>query len=576
MTRALLQQACDCNEIRRLDLHTGLFLEKLGGGNQPELLLAATLAAAAVGSGHTCLPLSRAAELFPNLNPLLFPESASWRKILLATPVVDCPGKIAPLILDAADKLYLYRFYSYEEQIARDLLKRYNASIEVDRQQVRKLLNRLFPERRKTDDQQAAAALAPDRRLLIISGGPGTGKTYTVARILGLLQALHNTPLRIALAAPTGKAAARLEESLRGAKRSIPAELAENIPEQAQTLHRLLGFMPGSDTFRYNRANPFHLDLLVLDEASMIDVPMMAALLQALPPKTRLILLGDSNQLASVEAGSVFADLCITDALTDSVITLRASYRFRETSGIGALAAAVNSGSMRQVDAVAAADFPDLEIRYDTGRKQAQWLHAQIIRGFQDMFTASSVDKAMQAMEKFRLFCAVRKGPSGVETINELARQVLSRSGLIPKDTDWYEGKPIIIRRNHYDLQLFNGDTGLLWYDQNKQLQAWFIRADNQLHPVSPARLPDHETAYGITIHKAQGSEFDEVLLLLPEDQNRILSRELLYTGITRARGKLSLCCSRKILTAAVNQQTLRYSGLVDKLRHYSNIYNHS
>ena len=567
MMRTLLQQACDRNEIRRLDLHTGLFLEKLGGGNQPELLLAATLAAAAVGNGHTCLPLAQAAELSPLPDLSVFPDSATWRKILLSTPVVDRPGSIAPLILDADNRLYLYRFYRYEADIARDLLKRAGQSIEVDSRQARELLHDLFPDHHKTDDQQTAAALALTRRLLVISGGPGTGKTHTVARILALIQALHDKPLRIGLAAPTGKAAARLQEAICRAKLSIPTELAENIPEQAQTLHRLLGFRPGEDTFRYNHTNPLHLDLLVLDEASMIDVVLMDSLLQALPAQTRLILLGDPNQLASVEAGSVFADLCSTEPLADSVITLRTSYRFRGTSGIGALATAINSGSIQKVDSVVATDFSDLDIHYSTDQHQKHWLRKQIIKGFQEMVTASSVEEAMQAMKKFRVLCAVRKGPAGVETINKLAERVLRENGLIPGDTDWYQGKPIIIRRNHYDMELFNGDTGLLWRDQDNRLRAWFMRPDNQLHPVSPARLPDHDTAYGITVHKAQGSEFDRVLLLLPGEQSRVLSRELLYTGITRARNTLSLCCSRDILAAAVRQRTIRWSGLTEKLR---------
>jgi len=567
MMRTLLQQACERNEIRRLDLHTGLFLEKLGGGNQPELLLAATLASAAVNNGHTCLPLAQAAELSTQPDPSLFPDSASWRKILLSTPVVDRPGSIAPLILDGDNRLYLYRFYRYEVHIARDLLRRADQTMTVDSRQAWKLLHNLFPNHHETDDQQTAAALAPARRFLVISGGPGTGKTHTVARILALIQALHDNTLCIGLAAPTGKAAARLQEAICRAKLSIPTELAENIPEQSQTLHRLLGFRPREGTFRYNRTNPLHLDLLVLDEASMIDVVLMDSLLQALPEQTRLILLGDPNQLASVEAGSVFADLCSTEPLADSVITLRTSYRFRETSGIGALATAINSGSIQEVDSVVAADFPDLDIHYSTGQHQEHWLREQIIKGFQEMVTASSVEEAMQAMKKFRVLCAVRKGPAGVETINKLAERILSQARLIPGDTSWYQGKPIIIRRNHYDMELFNGDTGLLWRDRNNRLQAWFIRPDNQLHPVSTARLPDHDTAYGITVHKAQGSEFDQVLLILPREQSRVLSRELLYTGITRARSKLSLCCSRDILTAAIRQRTIRWSGLTEKFR---------
>ncbi len=598
MMRTLLQQACDRGEIRLLDLHIGLFLEKLAGRDtkMDELLLAGTLVSAAVGNGHVCQPLDQVTEISLQIDPSLIPDPDSWQKALLATPVVGSPGETTPLILDDHNRLYLYRFFQYEEQIARDLLNRAEGIMEVNDHPARKLLTQLFPAHNGINYQQLAAALALLKRLLVISGGPGTGKTHTVARILALIQALNvdTKPLRIGLAAPTGKAAARLEESIRNAKEFMPSELARNVPEQAQTLHRLLGFRPGFDNFRYNSKNPLHLDLLVVDEASMIDVVLMAGLVQALPAKTRLILLGDRNQLASVEAGSLFGDLCGTGApawspplcdrlrkltgaeqlpqatstpvMADSVVLLRTSYRFQDKSGIGSLAAAVNSGSMEQVDSVLASDFSDLRVCTLTGSNRDQWLQEQIILGFQAMLSASSVEDAYGAMQRFRFLCAVRKGPAGVQGINNLAEQVLSKAGLIDRDTDWYQGKPIIIRRNQYDMQLFNGDTGILWKDQNGLLRAWFIRPDNSLYPVTPARLPDHDTAYGITIHKAQGSEFDQVLLLLPEEKSRVLSRELIYTGITRARSSLILCCDPEILATTVRQRTRRHSGLAEKL----------
>ena len=592
--RTILQQACQQGDIRLLDLHLGLFLEKLAGKELPELLLAGTLAGAAVGNGHVCQPLNEVSGLSLQIQSSLIPDPVNWRKTLLSTPVVGQPGETTPLILDEHNRLYLYRYYQYEEQIAHDLRKRAKGILEVDNQRAQILLGQLFSTLTGTNTQQLAAALALLKPLLVISGGPGTGKTYTVARILALIQAMKTKPLRIGLAAPTGKAAARLEESIRKAKESIPCELGENIPEQAQTLHRLLGFQPGADDFRYNDKNPLHLDLLVLDEASMIDVVLMSGLLSALPAKTRLILLGDHNQLASVEAGSLFGDLCgngkpvwseqlcdrisqltetnglspapLASPIADSVIQLRTSYRFKDTSGIGSLATAVNSGSMEQVDTILSKDFSDLEVEFVTGNDRDTWLRQQILQGFQAMMNATLVEEAFSAMEKFRLLCAVRKGSAGVEGINIMAHQVLRQAGLISGDTDWYRGKPIIIRRNQYEMQLFNGDTGILWQDTDGQLRAWFRRPDNRLYPVTPARLPDHDTAYGITIHKAQGSEFDQVLLLLPEEESRVLSRELIYTGITRARSRLTLCCDRKILTMAVGQRTRRHSGLRDKL----------
>lgn len=600
MMRTMLQQACNRGEIRLLDLHVGLFLEKLAGGTRPELLLAGTLVTAAVGNGHVCLPLDQP-QAFPLQVPSeRIPETDTWADALLATPLVGRPGAVTPLILDQQNRLYLYRLYCYEQQIANDLLSQSGRVREVELEKARQLLTELFPGGQDADDQKTAAALALLKPLLVISGGPGTGKTYTVARILALRQALHaetkktEKALRIGLAAPTGKAAARLEESIRQAKTLLPPVLAANIPEQAQTLHRLLGYHPGTDEFRYSGKNPLHLDLLILDEASMIDVVLMAHLLQALPARTQLILLGDRNQLASVEAGSLFTDLCGSgepawspslcaqlseltgeqnlppstspSVMADSVVLLRTSYRFQDSSGIGSLAAAVNSGDIEEVDRVVRANFSDLEVWFLNGNDREQWLREQIIRGFAAMVGAPSLEKAFAAMEKFRFLCAVRKGPSGVEGINALAEQTLRRGGYLVSEADWYQGKPIIIRRNQYEMGLFNGDTGLLWKDEEGQLRAWFRRANNRLYPVTPARLPDHDTAYAMTIHKAQGSEFDQVLLLLPREESRVLGRELLYTGITRARSRLTLCSDRSILATAVRQRTRRYSGLKDRL----------
>lgn len=586
-----LHQACERGELRALDLQLGIFLEKLSGRSQPELLLAGTLAAAAVGNGHVCLPLDHIT--WPEA-PYL-PGPIPWRHILLASSVVGQPGETAPLILDDHNRLYLYRFYNYEQQIADFLRQRATQITIVDKTRAGALLKQLFPESRNVDFQQIAAAMSLLKPLLIISGGPGTGKTYTVARILALSQALQEKPLRIGLAAPTGKAAIRLEESIRKAKQTIEPHLAEAIPEQAQTLHRLLGFQPGGDDFRYNRTNPIPLDLLILDEASMIDIVLMAALVRGLPTTTRLILLGDRNQLASVEAGSLFADLCGTEdigwspvlrteltrltgikplpeaasnsTMTDAIIQLRASYRFREQSGIHTLATAVNNGSLEEVTWTLGSGFSDLEAEWSIDKKREIWLRDKIIQGFHNMLTASSLQEAYHRMESFRLLCAVRRGPAGVDQINTLAETLFSAAGCIAEQsTDWYKGKPIIIRRNHYEMQLFNGDTGIVWPDGHGRLRAWFMRSDNTLYPISPARLPEYDTAYAITIHKAQGSEFDNILLLLPEEDSRVLSRELLYTGITRARSKLTLCSTKNILAKAVDRQTRRHSGLQDKL----------
>uniref|UniRef100_UPI0040576855 exodeoxyribonuclease V subunit alpha n=1 Tax=Candidatus Electrothrix sp. TaxID=2170559 RepID=UPI0040576855 len=620
-----LHHACDSGEIRLLDLHLGFFLEKQAKREDkqqkhPSLLLAAILASAAVGNGHVCYPLQKTPE-HPTLAELIqeyCPHLQQWRKDLLATSVVGQPGEDAPLILDEQNHLYLYRFFCYEQFIASSLHNRAAGQLELDHQLAAQLLKQLFPQaiaentkNKDIDFQQMATALALIKPLVIISGGPGTGKTHTVARILAAIQSLQVRQqqgkkrkfLKIALAAPTGKAAARLEESIRKAKLSLPENLRHNIPEQAQTLHRLLGSRPGAATFRFNKENPLYLDLLILDEASMIDLEMMVNILEALPEKTRIILLGDRNQLASVEAGSLFADLCGDDGsrwspqlcaeleqltgtaglfsspshkraenasnnvLSDSLILLHTSYRFQKNSGIRAFATAVKSGSVEQVQQVMGTDFPDVEAVQYTEIQKKEWLEEKITKGFQPILTASSPEQAFAAMEAFRFLCGLRKGPDGVQGINYLVAQVLRKNGLLPRQKgEWYQGRPIIILRNQYEMQLFNGDTGILWPNEQGRLRAWFRRADNSLTSISPARLPEHETAYAMTVHKAQGSEFDQVLLLLPEEESRVFTQELLYTGITRAKSKLILCASLERMTTTVQRKTQRFSRLAEKL----------
>ncbi len=593
--RSLVQQACRQGDIRQLDLEIGLFLERQNGRRSPELLLAASLASAAVGRGHICLPLDQAPGLLSQKNPEIIPDPDAWRDRLLASRVVGREDTTAPLILDSKNRLYLYRFYHCEKRVADSLKARATALSEVDTEAAAQLLGRLFPERKDVDNQLTAAALALLKPLLIISGGPGTGKTWVVARILWLLQTLSQKPLRIGLAAPTGKAAARLQQSLQQAGDTIGTDGIRLSTLTTRTLHRLLGFRPNADEFHYNEYMPLPMDLLVVDEASMIDLALMDALLKALPPTCRLLLLGDRYQLASVEAGCLFADLCagadnrwppeICERLTrmtgrpttsrvtsgpaihEAVVTLRTGFRFHDKSGIGMLATAVNSGKTAKVEGCLQMNFTDLQVAFPAPGNREQWLRERILDGYRAMLRARTVKEAFTAMEKFRILCAVRRGPAGVEGINLLAERALTSAGLISGETDRYPGKPIIIRRNHYQMQLYNGDTGILRYDEKGRLKAWFMQSDNTLHAITPTRLPEHEAAWAITIHKAQGSEFDRVLLVLPEEDSRVLSRELLYTGITRAKKRLVLCADPKILATAVGRKTQRFSGLTDRLQ---------
>lgn len=595
MMRTLLQTAVAEGQLRAIDLHAALFLEELAGCPSPSLLLAAALTSRAVGEGHICLPLAAVAgqPVFTPLHPVEAPSLEKWRAQLLASGVVGIPGGPEPLILDDRDRLYLARYHAHESLIAEDLGRRSRGLLPVDETRAAALLARLFPGSGDRDDQKLAAAVAALKRFVVISGGPGTGKTHTVARILALLQALAGGRLRIGLAAPTGRAAARLQESISLARRTMPPDLAALVPEQAGTLHRLLGLMPESGRFRRHRENPLHLDLLIIDEASMIDVPLMAALLEALPPSARLLLLGDRDQLTSVEAGSLFGDICgggelswsaalsrrvnrLTgstpaggggeESIADSLIMLRTSYRFGAEGGIGALAGLVKAGDQEGLAGFPLRERDDLLIARPEPDRFRGWLADHLLAGFAPCFAAAGPEAALAALGKFRVLCALREGPAGVAGVNALAEQVFRRNGLFAGSGPWYRGRPLLIRRNHYGLQLFNGDTGIVWPDDEGRLHAWFPRVEGGVWPVALSMLPAHDTAYAITVHQAQGSEFSDVLFLLPLRDTRILCRELLYTGLTRARRKLTLADPASLLAGGVSRRVVRYSGLTGRL----------
>jgi len=584
--------------LRPIDVQAGRLLARLSGGTCPELPIAAAFASWATGQGHTCLPLSAVADRLAEagLDSARFINTVAVRQALLATPVVGRPGDHCPLILDEANRLYLLRFFRYEAIIAQALGERSQGFAGIPAARAELLLAELFPAADATspavDWQRTAAALALVKRFVVISGGPGTGKTYTVARILAALTALGSQKLRIGLAAPTGKAALRLQQSIRTAKTTLPSKWADLIPEQAQTLHRLLGFRSSPPGFIHHRANPLHLDLLILDEASMIDVPLMAALLAALPSSCRVILLGDRDQLASVEAGNLFGDICgsgdggwspaltshlqeltgstytvagALDAMADTIVLLHTSHRFREASGINALARAINSGRGEVLEAVLEQAYPDLQCVEPAGA--TAWLQDQLERFFSPLFSAPSAQVALQELGQRRILCALREGPSGVDGINRLVETFFRRQGVIGTGEHCYPGMPIIILRNDYNLNLFNGDTGIVWPDAQGMLQVWFPHDHDTIRPIALSRLPPWQTSYAITVHKSQGSEFGEVLLLLPHEDVPILSRELLYTGITRAREALIVYGRKELILRAVERRVVRYSGLGGKLR---------
>jgi exodeoxyribonuclease V alpha subunit len=597
--------------LRQLDCALAAFVRELDLAATPALLLATALLANCEGRGHSCLPLdallSDAEALLawpaPALERLaqtctdlgLPDDAAAWAAMLRASPAVGHDGdqRRSPLLL-AGHKLYLRRCRHHEITVAVQARQRAAAAVAVDEAALQQGLAQLFPTAAPgaTDLQRRACEVAARARLTLITGGPGTGKTYTAARLLALLSALNGaTPLRIALAAPTGKAAARLRQSIEQALAQLPPaagmqDLAARIGP-ARTLHALLGARPGTRRFVHGPAHPLPLDLLIVDEASMVHLEMMAALLAALPPQASVVLLGDKDQLASVEAGAVLGDLCRdaagSDALARQTVTLRESRRFQ--GAIGRLATAVNTG-----DASAAAALlkpgldPALHWLRGGGAQAVVQLALHGREGAPGGYSAylgllrqrpapgdaaawdAWVRSVLAAFDRLRVLCALRDGEWGAAGMNLAIERALGQAGLIARGSEWYEGRPVMVTRNDPGLGVFNGDIGIALRPDGGALRVHFAVAEGW-RAVGVGRLAEVETAYAMTVHKSQGSEFDHAVLVLPEQPSRLLTRELVYTGLTRARSAFTLAGARaQALAEALALRTWRASGLPELL----------
>ncbi|MDR2324541.1 MAG: exodeoxyribonuclease V subunit alpha [Acidovorax sp.] len=651
-TLTALQRLADAGLLRRLDSALAAMVAEQDAGATPALLVATAVLAQMEGRGHSCLPLQ---QLVSQPNQVLawpsealsaqqalwaqLPASwADWQEALRRSPVVRVLGRDAdlgqPLVLrgDGAPLLYLRRYWDYERSVAAQIAARTTADTVLDEAQVSHWLQRLFGSSdvaagAAMDWQKLACALALRGRMSVITGGPGTGKTYTAARLLALLFATapDATQLRIALAAPTGKAAARLKQSIDGSllelKQVVQPELdLEALVQRmgaARTLHALLGARPDTRHFQHHAGQPLDVDVLIVDEASMVHLEMMAALLQALPSTARLILLGDKDQLASVEAGAVLGDLCSnaqagnyqadTAAYAERVtgqripaefmaqqaalpmaqhtVMLRESRRF--SGPIGQLALAVNAG-----DAVAAKALLTAQSGNDAelwsrqgggaqlvaqmavqgrGARPGYRLYAELLqRGLQQRPAtaeahAAWVQQVLQAFDRFRLLCAVREGDWGVAGLNTAVAKVLREAGLVAAEGEWYAGRPVMVTRNDAQLGVFNGDIGMALpsFADAARLRVYFLRGDG-LHHVSTARLAQVETAFAMTVHKSQGSEFAHTALVLAAQGGNVLGRELVYTGITRAREAFTLWTEVPgLLASAIGSPTQRSSGLL-------------
>ncbi|HCM9715976.1 MULTISPECIES: exodeoxyribonuclease V subunit alpha [Enterobacter cloacae complex] len=596
--QALLLEAVEQRLLRHLDVQFAMMV----AGEEPAVMLAAAILSKDAGEGHVCLPLSRLAvdeKMPPALQSCfaLLGEAVDWQAILLRSPAVSATDTGTPLIL-TGERLYLNRLWRNELTVAR-FFSETNAPLPCDEAQLRQVLDTLFTSDDATDWQKVAAAVALTRRISVISGGPGTGKTTTVAKLLAaLIQLSGEQKCRIRLAAPTGKAAARLTESLGGALQKLPltGEQFALFPNEASTLHRLLGAQPGSQRLRYHAGNPLHLDVLVVDEASMIDLTMMSRLIDALPPHARVIFLGDRDQLASVEAGAVLGDICtyaslgytaeraeelarltgcslaaeqhsIAGALRDSLCLLQKSYRFGSDSGIGQLASAVNRGDRHTTCAVFDGTFTDIEKKSLQSGEEYQAMLDDALLGYQHFLTGVQQqrppEQVIAAFGEYQLLCALREGPFGVSGLNDRLEQLLAQKRKINRTlhSRWYEGRPVMISRNDSALGLFNGDIGIA-LDRGQGLRVWFQMPDGSVKSFQPSRLPEHETAWAMTVHKSQGSEFNHAALILPTQLSPVVTRELIYTAITRARQRLSLYTDERVLMQAIATRTERRSGL--------------
>ena len=640
--------------LRSLDVAFARFIHEIDPDAPASLLLAAALVAQLEGNGHSGLPL---AELASDPGSLLGwpPESTEALRIALADwpdlamdsgagqrmawqsrPVLEIdPANdmgASPLVLSGG-LLYLRRYWRYESRVAaqihaRTLERTEPATVtrDVDAAAARELLDRLFgptDSSGNTDWQKVACAVALRGRLTIITGGPGTGKTYTAARLLVLLQALHAgpQPLRVALAAPTGKAAARLRQSIQKALQGLREQVGASVAigawadhlDSARTLHSLLGTQLGTRRFRHDAANPLEVDVLFVDEASMVHLEMMAQLLEALPAGARVILLGDKDQLASVEAGAVMGDLCQGAAeggdaggyrsdtaewiskitgqtvptsslgqgppLAQQTVVLRKSHRF--DGPIGQLAIAINRGDasaaiemlrssqdgpVSMLVAAAASAMLPLAVQGRAGAPGGYRAYLDLLlqRPADASAFAAWAKTVLRRFDSFRVLSAVREGPWGVAGLNAAIERALVEAGLLSRRGEWYEGRPVIVTRNDAALGVFNGDVGVVLRSPTADaaLRCYFLDGD-ELRSVSVGRLADVETAFAMTVHKSQGSEFEHVLLVLPDEDVPVLTRELVYTGITRASRAFTLLCKQPAqMVVATGRLTRRVSGL--------------
>ncbi|RFS18661.1 exodeoxyribonuclease V subunit alpha [Chitinophaga silvatica] len=556
--------------------------------------------------GHICLHLSKLEQEWHTL-PEAYRKIETGNVELRNLPVVGSEEDNNQPFVVYQDRLYMQRYFRYESNFLNKIRLFLDAEKAVlnDRitqlQEQKALIQRLFSSSNKYIDWQLAAAITGVlNNFTIITGGPGTGKTTTVAKLLALLYATEPN-LKVALAAPTGKAAARMAESLRNTNiESDESTQAAFQRLQPSTIHRLLGSLPDTHRFKHNQLNPLIYDVIIIDESSMIDVALFAKLLDAVPPTTRLILLGDKDQLAAVEAGSLFGDLCQaqdelnlfspersqfinnfipvaeqqipasmvkSDAhpLFEHLIELRHSHRFSGDQGIGKFSKAIitnNEAAIRSFFHSNADDQIIIDPEYNTD------LFEKFVSRYTDFIQEKDISKALLLLNAQRVLTAIREGAHGLYTINKQIEKYLHEKQLINANAEFYNNRPIILTRNYYEHGLFNGDTGIIRLDENNTLMAWFIDSTGNLKSVLPGYLTQAETAFAMTVHKSQGSEFGEVMIILPDTPEiPILTRELIYTAVSRAKQKVYIQGSPEIILSAAGKFVERASGIGSRFK---------
>jgi len=537
--------------LRAVDHALALSLRRAREETPDWVQAAAALASRALAHGHSRLPLASAGQLFAEIDserePPDLPALEEWLLVLRASPWVQVAGDAEVpadclLVLDG-DALSLRRYWQYEARLAQQLHAR-------------------------------LAAGGAGTRLRFVTGGPGTGKTTQVAALLAtfISEWQGGEAPRIALAAPTGKAASRLAESVRESlaaqveRGTLAPAVAAQVPTEASTLHRLLGWQ--RDGFRHGRDHPLPQHLVVVDEASMIDLALMCRLVEAVAADAQLVIVGDPDQLPSVDTGDVLAALCEASEQAGSPLRaarqhLQHPHRQRPEVEVDRLARLVRDGDAEALlQGVDAASFRGVHWRQGNEAALHALVREQAVPAYRALGTATSVEDALLAARDYRVLCALREGPSGAQALNALIGAELDPA---QAGEGWYRGRLVLVTENSYRQQLFNGDIGIAWPDEHGELRVWFD-ADGGPRPWLPAALPAHEPAFALTVHKAQGSEFERVLLALPERDARVLTRELLYTGLTRCRREVTLWGSEDVLRCALGRRAARWSGLTAKL----------